>query len=147
MVFGMLAAISAKKPANRALSREGMTRMAPKFDTFAEFFPYYLAEHADPICRGLHYFGTTLASAVLIFAIYQKNWWLLALVPVCGYFFAWLGHFVFEKNRPATFDYWRWSLIGDYKMYGLWITGRIGPALEEALEKHGRRNSKGVQQV
>ncbi len=121
--------------------------MAPKFDSFGEFFPYYLAEHADPVCRALHYTGTTLATLLLAYAIYSQNWWLLLAVPFCGYSFAWIGHFVFEKNRPATFDYWRWSLIGDYKMYSLWITGRLGPALEEALDQFGRRNSKGAADV
>ncbi|NVJ97673.1 MAG: DUF962 domain-containing protein [Alphaproteobacteria bacterium] len=118
--------------------------MAPKFESFREFFPYYLAEHADPVCRGLHYIGTTLSAALLIYALYTQNWWFLLAVPLCGYGFAWVGHFVFEKNRPATFDYWRWSLIGDYKMYGLWISGRLAPAMEEALAQHGRRNSKGI---
>lgn len=69
---------------------------------------------------------------------------MLLLYPVIGYGFAWVGHFVFEKNRPATFDYTWWSFLGDYKMYGLWVSGKIGPAMEDALEKHGRRNSKGV---
>lgn len=118
--------------------------MAPKFESFKEFFPYYLAEHADPVCRGLHYIGTTLSALLLAYALYSRNWWLLLAVPVCGYGFAWVGHFVFEKNKPATFDYWRWSLIGDYKMYGLWISGQLGPAMEDALDKFGRRNSKGV---
>lgn len=119
--------------------------MAPKFDSFAEFFPYYLAEHANPICRGLHYIGTTLSILVVAYAIYTQNWWLLLAFPVIGYGCAWVGHFVFEKNRPATFDYMWWSLLGDYKMYRLWATGRIGPAMAEAMEQYGRRNSKGVQ--
>jgi len=118
--------------------------MAPKFDSFSEFFPYYLAEHSLPICRALHYAGTTLATLVLVYALYSQNWWLLLLYPVVGYGFAWVGHFVFEKNRPATFDYTWWSFLGDYKMYSLWATGKIDAAMEEALEKHGRRNSKGV---
>ena len=118
--------------------------MAPKFDSFKEFFPYYLAEHSLPVCRGLHYIGTCLGTAILIYALYSKAWWMLLLFPVVGYGFAWVGHFIFEKNRPATFDYARWSLMGDYKMLGLFLTGRIKPAMEDALEKYGRRNSKGV---
>jgi len=118
--------------------------MAPKFDSFSEFFPYYLAEHANPICRSLHYMGTTLATILVAIALYSQNWLLLIAFPVVGYGFAWVGHFVFEKNRPATFDYARWSLMGDYKMYGLWVTGKIGPAMADALEKHGRRNSTGA---
>ena len=118
--------------------------MAPKFQSFSEFFPYYLAEHANPICRSLHYIGTSLGMFILATAIYTQNWLLLIALPVVGYGFAWVGHFVFEKNRPATFDYARWSLMGDYKMFGLWITGNIGPAMADALEKHGRRNSKAM---
>jgi hypothetical protein len=119
--------------------------MAPKFDSFREFFPYYLAEHSDPVCRGLHYAGTLIATAVFLYALATQTWWLLLVYPVIGYGFAWVGHFVFEKNRPATFDYARWSLIGDYKMLGLWLTGRLAPAMEDALARHGRRNSKGAE--
>jgi len=121
--------------------------MAPKFETFAEFFPYYLAEHSLPVCRALHYAGTILASASVVYALYSQTWWMLLLFPVIGYGFAWTGHFVFEKNRPATFDYAKWSLMGDYKMLGLWLTGKIGPAMEDALEKHGRRNSRGTSEA
>lgn len=118
--------------------------MAPKFESFEEFFPYYLAEHAHPVCRGLHYIGTTLATSVLLYALYTQTWWMLILFPIIGYGFAWVGHFGFEKNRPATFDYTFWSFLGDYKMYSLWITGRIAPAMADALERYGRRNSKGA---
>lgn len=118
--------------------------MAPKFDSFAEFFPYYLAEHAHPVCRSLHYIGTTLATTLVIYALYTQTWWMLLLYPVIGYGFAWVGHFGFEKNRPATFDYTLWSFLGDYKMYSLWLTGRIGPAMADALERYGRRNSTGA---
>ncbi|WP_417464192.1 Mpo1-like protein [Kordiimonas sp.] len=118
--------------------------MAPKFESFREFFPYYLAEHSDPVCRGLHYAGTMLATAVFLYALYSQTWWLLLVYPVIGYGFAWAGHFIFEKNKPATFDYAWWSLLGDYKMLSLWLTGRLAPAMEDALAKFGRRNSKGV---
>jgi len=122
--------------------KEGI--MAPKFESFSEFFPYYLAEHSLPICRALHYIGTIIASSLVIYTLYTQSWWMLLLFPVVGYGFAWFAHFGFEKNKPATFDYPWWSLMGDYKMLGLFLTGRIGSAMEAALEKHGRRNSKGV---
>lgn len=118
--------------------------MAPKFESFGEFFPYYLAEHSLPVCRALHYIGTVLGTSVLGYALYTQTWWMLLLFPVIGYGFAWVGHFVFEKNKPATFDYPGWSFLGDYKMLALFATGRLGPAMADALEKHGRRNSKGV---
>ncbi len=118
--------------------------MAPQFDNFDEFFPYYLAEHANPVCRGLHYTGTTLATALLLYAVFSQIWWLLILYPVVGYGFAWAGHFVFEKNRPATFDYWRWSLMGDYKMYVLWVTGRLPAVMEDSRLKYGA-SAKGAE--
>ena len=105
--------------------------------SFAEFFPFYLREHARPETRAFHYVGTTLVIAVAVFAVVTGRWvWLLAL-PVCGYFFAWVSHFFVEKNWPATFTYPLWSLVSDFKMYGLWITGRLGPHLERAGVKKG----------
>ncbi|MGM0428711.1 MAG: Mpo1-like protein [Pseudomonadota bacterium] len=87
------------------------------YSSFKEFYPYYLQEHSDKRCRILHYIGSTLVLAVLTYALVSANyWWLLAL-PVIGYGFAWLGHFVFEKNKPATFQYPLYSLLGDWVMY------------------------------
>ena len=99
--------------------------MAPKFDSFREFFPYYLAEHSDPVCRGLHYTGTLLAAAVFLYAVFSQTWWLLLVYPVIGYGFAWVGHFVFEKNRPATWQYPFYSLMGDWVMFAQMLTGRL----------------------
>ncbi|MEY1662709.1 Mpo1-like protein [Isoalcanivorax beigongshangi] len=87
------------------------------FQSFAEFYPYYLQEHTNVICRRLHFFGTLgvllIAAAVVAGA---SPWWLLAM-PVFGYGFAWVGHFVFEKNRPATFQHPFYSLAGDFVMF------------------------------
>ncbi|MBH5321882.1 DUF962 domain-containing protein [Aurantiacibacter sediminis] len=103
-----------------------------RFTSFDEFWPYYLQEHAKPRTRALHYLGTTLVFAVAIYAIVSGQlWWLLSM-PVAGYFFAWLAHFTVEKNRPATFTYPGWSLAADFKMYFLWLTGRLEPELERA---------------
>ena len=99
---------------------------------FASFFPYYLREHAHPLCRSLHYIGTTLVIALAAYALGTGQLVYLWALPVVGYFFAWVGHFFVEKNKPATFTYPLWSLIGDFKMYFLFITGRIGPALDAA---------------
>lgn len=96
-----------------------------RFASFAEFYPYYLSEHSDRTCRRLHFAGTTLVITLLATAIATGNPWLLLVLPVAGYGFAWLGHFVFEKNRPATFDYPFYSLWGDFVMYKDMLTGKI----------------------
>ena len=104
----------------------------PRFDSFQEFFPYYLAEHAHPVSRVLHYFGTSLGTAVLVYALATQTWALLLAYPVIGYGCAWIGHFIFEKNRPATFTYPFWSLISDYRMFFLWLSGRLRRHLRAA---------------
>lgn len=95
------------------------------FNSFAEFYPYYLQEHSNPICRRLHYIGSLLVLALLAYVLGSQKWgWLLAL-PLVGYGFAWIGHFVFEKNRPATFRYPLYSLMGDWVMLKDAFAGRI----------------------
>ena len=96
-----------------------------RYQSFAEFYPYYLQEHSNPVCRRLHYVGSLLELAILAYALLTQQWlWLLAL-PLAGYGFAWVGHFMFEKNRPATFDYPLYSLMGDWVMLKDVFTGRI----------------------
>ena len=99
---------------------------------FQSFFPYYLREHAHPLCRALHYFGTSMVLVILAYVIYSGQLVYLLVMPFVGYFFAWVGHFFVEKNKPATFTYPVWSLMGDFKMYFLFVSGRIGSALEAA---------------
>ena len=96
-----------------------------RFTSFAEFWPYYLSEHSKPITRVLHYLGTVIAIALLITLIAKGRWWLFPLVVLPGYAFAWVGHFFFEKNRPATFTYPLWSFMGDWKMLALMLTGKL----------------------
>ena len=102
------------------------------YTTFAEFWPFYLREHSRPATRRLHYIGTSLVIALAIAALLTGNWWLLVALPVAGYFFAWVAHFTVERNRPATFTYPLWSLAADFRMYFLWISGRLKPELERA---------------
>ena len=95
-----------------------------RYASFAEFYPFYIREHANPTCRRIHVVGSGLVLVVLALAITTLNpWWLLAM-PVVGYGFAWVGHFFFEKNRPATFKYPLWSLMGDWRMFFETVTGR-----------------------
>lgn len=100
--------------------------------SFRDFWPYYLREHARPATRALHYAGTTLVVGIAIYALVTGSWLLFAVLPVAGYGFAWVAHFAVEKNRPATFTYPLWSLAGDFKMWWMWLTGRLAPELDRA---------------
>ena len=100
--------------------------------TFSQFWPFYLREHSKPVTRGLHYVGTSLVVLIAIGAALTASWWLFIALPVAGYFFAWVAHFGVEKNRPATFTYPLWSLAADFRMWWLWLTGRLGPELKKA---------------
>lgn len=99
--------------------------MSAKFDSFSQFYPYYLFEHRNRTCRRLHFVGTGLVIMTLITAIVLQNPWWLLLMPLFGYGFAWVGHFFFEKNRPATFTHPFYSLIGDFVMFRDILFGRI----------------------
>jgi hypothetical protein len=107
------------------------------YTTFWDFYPYYLTEHARPLNRGLHFVGTTLVIACVIGAIVLHNGWILLAMPLCGYGFAWVGHFIFEKNRPATFKYPFYSLGSDFVMYFHIITGQISSKMDEAHKTIG----------
>lgn len=102
-----------------------MNSPAAGFSSFRDFYPYYLSEHADRTCRRLHYIGTTLVIAIVLASILTGAAKLLLVAPVAGYGFAWVGHFFFEKNRPATFQYPFYSLLGDFVMYKDMLTGKI----------------------
>ncbi|MGB3722880.1 MAG: DUF962 domain-containing protein [Pacificimonas sp.] len=106
--------------------------MARKYQTFAAFWPFYLREHAKPQTRALHYIGTSLVVAIAVTALLTGLWWLLLAMPLAGYLFAWIAHFTVEKNRPATFTYPLWSLYADFRMWALWISGRLRPELKRA---------------
>lgn len=109
-----------------------MTKPAARYATFAEFWPFYLREHARPRTRALHYLGTSLVVGIAVFAVVTGRWGMLLAMPVAGYFFAWLAHFTVEKNRPSTFTYPLWSLAADFRMWWLWLTGRLGTELRGA---------------
>lgn len=94
------------------------------FASFREFYPYYLQEHSDRRCRRLHFIGSSLVLVCVVLAITVSPWWLLGM-PLAGYGCAWIGHFVFEKNRPATFKHPLYSLIGDWVMYAQMLRGRV----------------------
>ena len=103
-----------------------------KYKSFWSFYPYYLTEHSDFTNRTLHFIGTALLLIILIIAIVIQKWWMLALKPVVGYGFAWVGHFFIEKNKPATFTYPLYSLGSDFVMFWHILTGQISKKLAEA---------------
>jgi hypothetical protein len=99
--------------------------MDNNYTSFKEFYPYYLDEHSNLICRRLHFVGTWLVVLIAVLAVITLNaWWLLAM-PVVGYGFAWVGHFFFEHNKPATFRYPVYSLMGDWVMWKDIMAGKV----------------------
>ena len=103
-----------------------------EYKSFSDFWPFYLREHSLPRTRMLHYVGTSLVVGLAVFGVLTANWWVLIALPLAGYFFAWIAHFTVEKNRPATFTYPLWSLAADFRMWWLWLTGRLRPHLQNA---------------
>ena len=106
--------------------------MSERIATYAEFWPYYLKEHAQQTTRLMHFCGTAAALLLLAAAIATGTWWLLLVALVAGYGPAWVGHFFIEKNRPATFTYPLWSLFSDFRMFWCWLTGRLDAELRKA---------------
>ena len=105
-----------------------MTRKKPpQFTSFTQFYPYYLSEHQNLICRRLHFIGSSLILVLLAYTLITQQWMLLLLLPVLGYGFAWTGHFFFEHNKPATFKYPFYSLLGDWVMFKDVLLGNIKP--------------------
>ena len=109
-----------------------------RYSNFQEFWPFYLREHARPMTRALHYAGTSLVVLLGALAVATGRWWLLLAMPVAGYAFAWASHAAVERNRPATFTYPAWSLRADFRMWWLWLTGRLEAELEAAGVKRGK---------
>jgi len=96
-----------------------------RFKTFAEFYPFYLREHSNRVSRRLHFAGTSIALAILVLALATQTWWLIAVALVQGYAFAWVGHFFFEHNKPATFSYPGFSFMGDWRLWWEIVKGKI----------------------
>ena len=110
--------------------------MASPYRTYQEFWPFYLREHSKPQTRAIHYIGSIASVVVLIWALATQNWWWLLAVPFCGYSFAWFAHFFVEKNKPATFQAPVWSLISDYRMCALFLSGHLDGELMK-YQVHG----------
>ena len=102
-----------------------MEKTAAQFAKFSDFYPYNLGEHANRTDRRLHFIGTSLVIATAVYAFASQRYALLWLLPLFGYGFAWVGHFFFEKNKPATFKHPFYSLMGDFVMYKDIWSGKI----------------------
>ena len=107
------------------IRRAGIVAAMSQYARFSDFYPFYLGEHSNCTCRRLHFVGSTLVLATFLALLVTGRWGFWFLLPLFGYGFAWVGHFVFEKNKPASFKRPLWSFMGDWRMYfDIW-TGKV----------------------
>ena len=109
-----------------------------KYKSFRTFYPYYLREHKNVTSRTLHFIGTALVIICLFAGIITGKWVLFIIIPLCGYGFAWFGHYFFEKNKPASFKYPFYSLASDFVMFWHILTGKLPQKMKEALSEPDR---------
>lgn len=128
---GVTSLVTRDKPDSEVLSSDIMSLMMEgthgsiKMKSFSEFWPFYVRVHSHPFNRRLHFTGTGLVIVCFLWGVFTLNPLCFALMPLFGYGFAWIGHFTVEKNTPAAFQYPVWSLIADFKMFGLIATGKM----------------------
>jgi hypothetical protein len=100
-----------------------------RYPDYESFWPFYVSQHLNRTCRRLHFAGTSLVLACAVAgALLSSRFWVA--MPMAGYGFAWIGHFAFEKNRPATFEYPGWSLRADFRMYRYMLVGKMDAELD-----------------
>jgi hypothetical protein len=109
--------------------------MEKQYSNLTEFYPYYLTEHQDAVSRRLHFIGTGLFLSIMAAGFYTGRYNLLWYAPLVGYGFAWVGHFFFEKNKPATFKYPLLSLVSDFIMFWHILTGQLPEQMRQAKQK------------
>lgn len=112
------------------------------FQSFEEFWPYYVKEHQKKATRILHFIGTTAAAGCLAGGLLTKRRWLLAVAPVVGYGPAWIGHFFIEKNRPATFQHPVWSFRADLVMWWKMATRKMDAEVERVLAEEREQKER-----
>ncbi|MFY4776106.1 Mpo1-like protein [Metabacillus sp. RGM 3146] len=112
------------------------------FQSYKEFWPFYLSQHSKPATRRWHFAGTSFVFVFFILSIVFLNFWFLLLAPVTAYSIAWISHFFIEGNKPATFGHPLWSLRADFRMYRLMLFGQLGKELnkQNALYEKGKEN-------
>jgi len=115
---------------------------APRYQSFEDFWPFYVTEHRHPLNRALHFVGSTTAAAVALTGVVTLNPLLVAAAPVVGYGAAWIGHFFVEKNKPASFKYPLWSFRADWVMWSKIIRRQMGAELERAEEIMAAREER-----
>ena len=99
--------------------------MKQAFQSFAEFYPFYLSQHQNRTCRRLHVVGLALGLSTVLVAATSRAWALLPVALGIGYAFGWIGHFFFENNRPVTFGHPLYSFLGDFTMAKDIVTGKM----------------------
>jgi len=106
---------------------------------FREFWDFYVAEHSHPTTRILHFIGTSLGVACLLWFVLRGTWYWFPLALIPGYAFAWISHFFVEHNRPATFKYPFWSFAGDWKMFWMMLQGKMSAEVERVSRNSGNQ--------
>jgi hypothetical protein len=113
-----------------------------RIETYEEFWPFYVREHSDPTCRRLHFAGTTGTLLFALAALVRRKPIHLLHGAIAGYGGAWIGHFFFQKNTPATFKYPLWSLVSDFKMYGKIVAGTMDEEVARVMAEEEARKAR-----
>ena len=98
--------------------------MSEPIKNFKEFYPYYLSQHSKKLTRMLHFLGTLLMFAVIVFVLQSGKERFLWYLPIFGLGISALSHYIFEKNKPTSFQYPVFTLIGDFKMFFELLIGK-----------------------
>lgn len=116
---------SSENNTSNDLAPPNQSKQAQGYNSFSEFYPFYLSQHENITCRRLHFVGTSLVILLFALSLWTRQWRWLLLTPFVGYGLAWVGHFFYEKNRPATFTYPVFSLMGDWLMFKDILVGKV----------------------
>jgi hypothetical protein len=119
----------------------------PEMRSFDDFWPFYVREHAHPMNRRLHFAGTTLAMASLAAGLVTRRRAFFLAAPVLGYGFAWVGHFLVEGNKPATFQHPLWSLQGDLVMWWKMLAGTMDAEIARVTSTNGVHHDAAEEQA